>query len=223
MYESDSFFSFHPINAWEQPSETEPGQMDIVTDVPCYNDLDVLKKLYYNNMKSTSQGALDYLGDNINRARPKMVRWKLPGVSGEETISINSPIKKAERVFTVPSSHTVELPTFNPKYAPKPCRYIFGVGDERLSTFVDSLVKFDSETKAAKKWRVHAHSPGEAIFLPNPEGKDEDDGTLLSVVLDGTKGKSYLLVLDAKTFTEIGRAEMERVVPFGFHGAHIKN
>ena len=46
-------------------------------------------------------------------------------------------------------------------------------------------------------------------------------GTLLSVVLDGTKGKSYLLVLDAKSFTELGRAEMESVVSFRFHGANI--
>jgi len=43
------------------------------------------------------------------------------------------------------------------------------------------------------------------------------------VVLDGTRGKSYLLVMDAKSFAEIGRAEMETVVSFGFHGAHIKN
>lgn len=49
---------------------------------------------------------------------------------------------------------------------------------------------------------MHAQSPGEAIFLPDPEGKGEgeDEGILLSVVLDGVAGKSYLLVLDAKEF-----------------------
>ena len=68
---------------------------------------------------------------------------------------------------------------------------------------------------------MHAHSPGEAIFLPHPEGREEDEGILLSVVLDGTRGKSYLLILDAREFTEVGRAEMESVVGFGFHGAHV--
>ena len=68
---------------------------------------------------------------------------------------------------------------------------------------------------------MHAQSPGEPIFLADPDGVDEDDGVCLSVVLDGTKGKSHLLVLDAKTFEEVGRAEMEVVVPFGFHGTHF--
>ena len=57
--------------------------------------------------------------------------------------------------------------------------------------------------------------------MPHPEGREEDEGILLCVVLDGTRGRSYLLVLDARTFREVGRAEMECVVGFGFHGAHV--
>jgi carotenoid cleavage dioxygenase-like enzyme len=41
---------------------------------------------------------------------------------------------------------------------------------------------------------------------------------VLSVVLDGEKGNSFLLVLDAKTFTEQARAEVPQHIPFGFHG-----
>jgi len=62
-----------------------------------------------------------------------------------------------------------------------------------------------------------------SYFLAGSGGCGGDEGVLLSVVLDGTRGKSYLLVMDAKSFAEIGRAEMETVVSFGFHGAHIKN
>ncbi len=32
------------------------------------------------------------------------------------------------------------------------------------------------------------------------EGKDEDDGIVLSIVYDGTFKKSYILLLDGKTF-----------------------
>lgn len=88
---------------------------------------------------------------------------------------------------------------------------------------MDGLLKYDSQTRTAKTWKVHAQSPGEAIFLPDPEGDGEDEGILLSVVLDGVAGKSYLLVLDAKEFVEIGRAEMVTVVSFGFHGAHVRD
>ncbi|CAG8801926.1 14898_t:CDS:1, partial [Racocetra fulgida] len=40
------------------------------------------------------------------------------------------------------------------------------------------------------------------------------------VMLDGTKNSSFLLILDAKSFKEIARAEMElgKIVPYGFHG-----
>jgi len=47
-------------------------------------------------------------------------------------------------------------------------------------------------------WSQHGHSGGEPIFVPNPDGTKEDDGILLSVVLNGHTGKSYLAVLDAR-------------------------
>jgi torulene dioxygenase len=40
---------------------------------------------------------------------------------------------------------------------------------------------------------------------------------VLSVVLDGLRERSFLLVLDAETFAETGRAA-PHVIPFGFHG-----
>jgi carotenoid cleavage dioxygenase-like enzyme len=51
--------------------------------------------------------------------------------------------------------------------------------------------------------------------------QDKDNGILLSVVLDGPVSRSYLLTLDPKTMTETGRAELDRVVGFGFHETHI--
>ena len=41
---------------------------------------------------------------------------------------------------------------------------------------------------------------------------------LLSVVLDGRTGNSFLLVLDASSLEEIARAEVPHQIPFGFHG-----
>jgi torulene dioxygenase len=43
---------------------------------------------------------------------------------------------------------------------------------------------------------------------------------LLTVVLNGYVDKSYLLVLNAKDLTEMGRAEMQGPMSFGFHGAY---
>lgn len=46
----------------------------------------------------------------------------------------------------------------------------------------------------------------------------EDDGVILSVVLDANTGNSFLLVLDAHSFEELGRAEVPHHISFGFHG-----
>ena len=223
MYQSEPFFAFHPVNAWDQASPTEPEKFDIVAEIPIYKNLDILKRFYYNNMKGTSPSSRDYVGKNKGRARASLTRFRLSGVGTSTIPTTTSKSGYVERVFTAASDDTPELPTFDPRLATKPSRYIYGVSDRGNSSFLDGLIKFDTEMRTAKARVVHAQSPGEPIFLPNPEGVDEDDGALLSVVLDGTKGKSYLLVMDAKSFTEIGRAEMETVVAFGFHGTHVSN
>ncbi|HUN09591.1 MAG TPA: carotenoid oxygenase family protein, partial [Aggregatilineales bacterium] len=60
--------------------------------------------------------------------------------------------------------------------------------------------------------------PGEPVFAARPGGTADDDGVLLSVVLDTTAGNSFLLVLDARTLQEVARATLPQAVMFGFHG-----
>ncbi|MCJ1434451.1 hypothetical protein MMC27_003819 [Xylographa pallens] len=217
VYESDGFFSFHTTNAWEEKGSTTT---DIVLELSTYENLDILKRFYYENMKATAPGARAYVGDNSLRARPQLMRWKLRDVN-ENPSTISVPAKPAQCIFVVPKADSVELPTINPTYAMKPSRYIYGCCDRADSVFLDGLIKYDTLKKSAKVWKVHAHSPGEPIFVPDPQGKLEDDGVLLSIVLDGSKGTSYLIVLDARNLEEVGRASMEIAFPFGFHGSHV--
>ena len=215
-YEGDAFFCFHTINAWEEPSPSDPSQVDIVTDLSAYENLDIIKRLYFENLMSTSPGSQAYVGDKGTATRASIQRWRLPTVTPTQPSSIN----KAVLDFAAPKEKSCDLPTFNPRYSTKPSRYIYGAIDRGLSTFYDGLVKYDAETHTALIWSQHGHSGGEPIFVPNPDGTTEDDGILLSVVLDGYTETSYLVVLDAKSLTEIGRASMEWPVGFGFHGAH---
>ena len=215
-YEGDAFYCFHTVNAWEEPSPSDSSQVDIVTDLVAYENLDIIKRLYYENLVSTSPGSRSYMGAKGASTRSNIHRWRLPSVTAAQSLSTN----KAVLEFAAPKEKSCDLPTFNPKYATKPSRYIYGVIDRGLSTFYDGLVKFDADTQNALIWSQHGHSGGEPIFVPNPEGQQEDDGVLLSVVLDGNAGKSYLVVLDARSMTEVGRASMEWPVGFGFHGVH---
>ena len=216
-YECDPFFCFHTVNAWEEPSRTDPLHTDIVADLSIYKNLDVLKRFYYNNIKSSSPASLNYAGEKRRSCDVFLRRWRLPSVD------IASPLESQEAIteHTAEHSHSCDLPVINPRFLTKPSRYIYGACDRDLSTFFDGLVKYDMETHTASYFTVHGHSPGEPIFVPDPKGTAEDDGVLLSVVLDGYAEKSYLLVLDAKTMEEVGRASMECIVGFGFHGAYV--
>ena len=81
------------------------------------------------------------------------------------------------------------------------------------------LVKVDIRERRSKVWFENDCYPGEPVFVPRPDGIAEDDGIILSVVLDSKKGNSFLHILDA--FEEIARAEAPHHIPFGFHGEYF--
>ncbi|KAI9675733.1 MAG: hypothetical protein M1817_001100 [Caeruleum heppii] len=223
-YKSDPFFAFHTVNAWEEASAAVTEEVNITADISAYENTDVLKRFYYENLMSTAPGARAYEGDKGNTSRTSLRRYRLDGVPLSKEPS-HTTAQHIDPLWIAPKSLSAELPTMNPGYVTRPNRYIYGVTDTGKSSFLDGLVKFDTrhphEASAQRFWRVHGHNPGEPIFVADPAAaeEEEDAGVLLSVVLDGTQGKSYLLCLDARTMKEVGRAEMDSVVGFGFHGA----
>lgn len=97
--------------------------------------------------------------------------------------------------------------------------------DNSSHFLIDRLIKIDlhqtdNGSFNHKIWQQSGCTPSEPIFVSAPNAVEEDDGVITSVVLDGTKNSSFLLILDAKSFKEIARAEMElgKVIPYGFHG-----
>ena len=226
-YTSPTFFSFHTINAYEEESSTSPGKTDIVADLTCYDDPSVLKRFYYDNLMSSSPGALEYNTDTSKgkAARPWLARYRLSNIPSQtDTYPAKRSTKEREAIrdFVAPRDQSVELPLINPCFVTKPHRYIYGVTDRGNSTFFDGLAKFDVQTQNAVFWSEQGQSAGEPIFVPNPNGTQEDDGVLLSVVLDGFREKSYLLCLDTRNMKVMGRADMEGRVGFGFHGIHVR-
>lgn len=216
-YESEPFFCFHTINAWEEPSSIDPSTTDVIAELSMYENLDVIHRLFYDNIISSGPGVEAYAGKNRMSSLPSVAQFRLSSVN-----AVSSSVKPlpAELVFKVDKMKSMELPTLHPKYITRRHRYVYGTADRLKSSFMDSIVKFDNVTQGSIFWETEAHTPGEAIFVANPEGTREDDGVLLSVVLDGISGKSYLLVLDAKDLSELARAEMDGPMAFGFHGAH---
>lgn len=214
-YESDPFFCFHTINAWEESSPSDDTKTDILCELSLYENLDVVHSFYYDNLVGTFDTSKTYTDKQRTACQPRHTQFRLPKIELKA-----SEVRPAELVSKADPMVSMDLPTINPAYSCRKHRYTYGVTNRLKSSFLDGIVKFDNATQKAIIWETEAHTPGEPIFVANPAGMEEDDGVLLTVVLDGLEEKSYLLVLRAKDLVELGRAEMKGPMSFGFHGAY---
>lgn len=227
-FESDAGFFFHTINAFEeQVQAAEDGKadaaaVDIFCDVIEFDNFDVLRSLYYDAIldRSGAFGRFHRTEDKTRAFVPRLARYRLRVPSSPPP---PGPAATAERILSIPAPHAGELPTINAAFAQRRHRYVYSLATRGLATVSDTIVKTDTATGEALLWdNERAHTPGEAIFVARPGAAAEDDGVLLSVVLDGVRARSYLLCLDARTMQELGRAEVGFAVGMGFHGAHTR-
>ncbi|KAL2104468.1 hypothetical protein VUR80DRAFT_585 [Thermomyces stellatus] len=205
-------FFFHSTNAFEEGG-------DVVCEAVWYDDAEILYSLYYEVLKNEGGKAAEFWAER--EYGPRLTRFRFPVEKGAPGASkeVRAEGGMVQPELEIRGPHAGELPTYNPRWALRRHRYVYGVASRGLSTLFDAIVKTDTEARRAVMWRAPSgHTPGEAIFVARPGGVEEDDGVLLSVVLDGPAGGSYLLCLDARTMEEVGRAEVGFAVGFGFHG-----
>jgi beta,beta-carotene 9',10'-dioxygenase len=175
-YDTDAFFCFHHVNAFERGGE-------LVLD--------------------------------LDDAGPK---GKLPPVGLRRyTLDLDGGAVRWEAL----ADGSLELPRID--YGRRNTRdysyaYFAGADD----SWIDRLVKVDVRDGSRSEWRADGCYPGEPVFVRRPGTDGEDDGVVLSVVLDTAAGRSFLLVLDAGSFEELARAEAPHHIPFGFHGQFFR-
>ncbi|KAM3426825.1 hypothetical protein NHJ13734_009247 [Beauveria thailandica] len=226
-------FFFHSVNAFEETAEDEEQQGATRTylnlDYIHYETTAALYAMYYDVILRRNGAADAFWSDRATAEsmRPRFVRrrFALPAGGEEPQISAAAAAAAATaapEVLSIPAPHVGELPTMNPAYACRPYRYVYSVPSRGLSTAIgECLAKTDLVTRDALIWSgPKGHTPSEGIFVARPGAVDEDDGVLLSVVLDGEGKRSYLLCLDARTMTETGRAEADFAIAIGLHGLH---
>lgn len=188
-WQADPGFCFHHVNAWED------GE-DVIVDLCRFDDASIVENLYLDEVR---QGTLR------DEAYAFLHRYTLkPGAARAE-----------ERRL---SDESVELPRINYRANNcRPYRHVYGVGFSEAGPF-SKLVKIDAETGESIAWSEAGCFAGEPVFVEAPDGSAEDDGVVLSLVLDGEAGRSMLLVLDARDMSELARAEISAPVAPGFHG-----
>ena len=190
---TDAVFCFHHVNAFEQGDS-------LAIDMILYPDATIIDQLYLARLRA---------GTPLT-ATGTLTRFEVP-LAGEGAVT---------RRTLAPVA--LELPRINYETrAGKPYRYVWGTGIQAPGDFLDSILKIDVETGDVARWYEAGLYPGEPVFVPHPSGHAEDEGVLLSVVLDIDRDRSFLLVLDAATLQERARAEAPHAIPFHFHGNYF--
>jgi beta,beta-carotene 9',10'-dioxygenase len=187
-YETDPFFTFHHINAFERHGE-------LVVDLCAFDDASIIDALYLDRARG---------GGPFPVPQPR--RYVLGLESG--TVAME-PLSDVD--FELPR---INYRMHNGR----PYRFAYGASAGSHDEFLGRIAKIDTEIGEHWLWHEDGCYAGEPIFVPEPEAEAEDAGVLFSIVLDSRRESSFLLVLDASTLHEIARAEVPHVVPFSFHG-----
>ncbi len=85
---------------------------------------------------------------------------------------------------------------------------------------LQAVMILDKESGEKQLWSPTLREfSGEPVFIPYPNGVEEDDGWLLSMVYDASIHRSYLIILNAQDITqEVAKLYLKHHVPHGFHG-----
>ncbi|XP_029302502.1 beta-carotene oxygenase 2b [Cottoperca gobio] len=219
--------TFHQINAYEEDGF-------LIIDMCASDDGEAITNYNVQNMRKSGED-LDEVYNTLCRVFPR--RFVLPLNVDRDTPynqNLNRPnctatsirLTKNKVFCTHEDLHGedlhqyggLEFPQINyGKYNTRSYRYFYGCGFRHLVG--DTLIKMDLHGKHMKVWEHAGLYPSEPVFVPSPNATEEDDGVIMSVVITPNKDKStFLLVLDAKTFEELGRAVVPVNIPYGFHG-----
>lgn len=107
--------------------------------------------------------------------------------------------------------------------------YFYAISSDVDADNPGTIIKVNVKDKTTVTWAEPNCYPSEPIFLPSPDSSSEDDGVILcAMVWGGSKeeeNRAGLLVLCAKTLTELGRSVFETPgpVPKCLHGWFAPN
>jgi carotenoid cleavage dioxygenase-like enzyme len=190
--EAEPFFVFHQVNAFERDGE-------IVVDLCAYDDAGIVKSFYLDRLRAGQAPPLPYVR-----------RYRVP-------------IEGGEAVREHQLTESMELPRINyRRCVGRDYRYAWAAATTPGGAWFDEIAKADVTDGTTITWTEDGCHPGEPVFVAPPHPRGEDDGVILSVVLDSKRDLSFLLVLDAATLTELARAAAPMRLPFGFHAQYAR-
>ncbi|XP_072452064.1 beta,beta-carotene 15,15'-dioxygenase-like isoform X1 [Chiloscyllium punctatum] len=221
---TDALIVYHHVNAYEEDNH-------VVFDIIAYDDNGLYEMFYLENMTSSNQ-KFDIKGKTFSL--PSCRRFIIP-LDHDKTTELSRNMctlgnttayalkEKDGSVYCKPEVlfEGIELPQINYDYNGSKYRYIYA-SKVRWRPIPTKVIKCDIQSRSCLEWREEHCWPAEPVFVKLPDSKDEDDGVILSsIVSTDAKKSSFLLILDAKTFKELGRASVSVDVHLDLHGIFI--
>ncbi|XP_004437134.1 PREDICTED: beta,beta-carotene 15,15'-monooxygenase [Ceratotherium simum simum] len=218
---TDPLVVFHHVNAYEEDG-------CLLFDVIAYEDSSLYQLFYLANLNQ------DFEENSRLTSSPALKRFAVPlhadenAEVGSNLIKLASTTAKAlkekdDQVYCQPELlyEGLELPRINYAHNGKRYRYVFAA-EVQWSPIPTKILKYDILTKSSLKWGEEHCWPAEPLFVPTPGAEDEDDGIILSAIVSSDAQKPpFLLILDAKSFTELARASIDVEMHLDLHGLFI--
>lgn len=207
-------FVFHWANAF-----TSDDGRYLNIDATVYDNPDIVEHLLLDSVRAGPDAGRELPASALRR----LVLERLPNgdwsvVRSKDDGAAWHPLSNDEsRDF----GNFTDFPTVNPSKKGKQHRYVWLSAAQRPTNVTNALVKFDTDTSQALRWHEPGSLPGEPCFIQNPSSDIEDDGVIVSMLIQGDSGASSVLVLDAATMKELARIPCPIPITSGFHGSFV--
>ncbi|XP_039649647.1 beta,beta-carotene 15,15'-dioxygenase-like [Perca fluviatilis] len=223
-YYGDAFVVFHHVNAYED------GDHHVVLDLISYRNSNLYEMFYIRNLKLETSS---FIEANKDFSPPVCQRYVLPlhahteSPRGSNLVTLTDTtatavVQEDGSVYCRPDAlfEGLELPAINYNFNAKKYRYFYGSRVD-WSPHPNKVTHTHTHTQTHVEWYQENCYPSEPVFV-SPGATEEDDRVILSSVVSPDPSISpFLLVLDAKTFTEIARASVPASVHMDLHGHFI--
>jgi carotenoid isomerooxygenase len=244
-YCTEAFFFLHIINQYEKDNH-------VVLDICCYKDPEMLNCMYIESMKDMQHNpdyAKLFRGRPLRFVLPLSYPSKVQSITRFFSWSSENGAKLSENLVTLKGTEAsaVSLPdgsTFckpellctmgcetprihYEKYLGSEYQYFYAISSDVDAANPGTIIKVDTVNKTKLTWCEENVYPSEPVFIPSPDPEGEDDGVILSSMVwgKGIENRVGLIILDAKTMTEIGRCVFDNLpttVPKDLHGWFAK-
>ncbi|WIA29067.1 hypothetical protein OEZ86_011578 [Tetradesmus obliquus] len=212
-----TFFYFHVGNAFK----SEDGST-LHVDLAAYDDPQILKDLMLQPLLQPARGADGALQQQVSRSWYKRLSIPLRGEAGGRLQQLVSQQQPSATGLTLqePLGSFCEFPAINPAARGQAYRYAYCLSAVRPTNIGNALSKIDLQQGAAQTWHERGGAVGEPVFVARPGASAEDDGVVLAPGVDAAGG-TFVLVMDAASWTELARVQLPFTTPNRFHGIWV--